>query len=83
MAWGVEDLDSERAQSEGIPLGVVFQVRYLPGQGKELASSPVGIRLVDIDLRLGQGPDQVGNSGSVVVVAVCQKDILHLYPVLF
>ena len=78
VARGVEHLNGQAAQGEGVPLVIEQKIVHLPRQGEQTAARPVGVGLVDIDFGFRQGLVQLGHGGGVVVVAVGEKDILHL-----
>ena len=81
VAGGVEHLNGHIPQGKGVPLVIEFQVGDLPGQGEQAAARPVGVGLVDINFRLGQGLVQLWHGGGVVIVAVGQQDVFHVHAV--
>ena len=65
-------------------VSLVIEVQPIPlsRQGKQRVARPVGVGMMDIDDRLGQGLLQLRDGGGVVIVAVGEQDMGHLRPVL-
>ena len=59
---GVEHLDLVVPQADHIPLVVELQIVHLAGQGEQGTARPVGVSLVDIDIRLGIHPVEAGTA---------------------
>ena len=82
MAGGVEHLDLVVPQADHIPLVIELQIVHLAGQGEQGTARPVGVSLVDIDIRLGIHPVEGWHRRGVVIVAVGKEEIPDLHPLL-
>ena len=72
---GVEDLNVKGAHRDVVSLVIEVQPIHLSRQGKQRVARPVGVGMMDIDGRLGQGLLQLRDGGGVVIVAVGEQDM--------